>query len=152
MVDDAIMKQICSICGTTAATSEFYAGVNTRCKECHKAKVRDNRAAKRDYYRKYDANRFRNDPRVKDRHRRYNSTEGGKASLDRARAKWREANAEKRAAHVILGNAVKYGKIVKPNTCSACGAGGVIDGHHTDYSLPLVVKWLCRKCHAAEHR
>lgn len=146
------MTNTCKVCGVTSDDAEFYSGVNTRCKECHKAKVRENREAKSDYYREYDAYRYQNDPRVRARHRRYAKTDAGKASLTEARKKWHENNAEKRAAHVILGNAVRDKRVDKPDTCSRCGAGGRIDGHHADYTRPLDVVWLCRSCHVAEHR
>lgn len=56
-----------------------------------------------------------------------------------------------RKARSALQNAVRYGKIVKPETCSECSGGGPIHGHHHDYSQPLNVRWLCVKCHNDEH-
>ena len=146
------MKQLCIICGTTGELSEFYASVNSRCKECHKTKVKEVRLARADYYKAYDAQRFQDDPRVKERHKRYQTTDQGKAARRRAKAKWNAEHPDKRAAHVILGNAVRDNRIPKPSCCSVCGVGGRIEGHHEDYSLPLVVKWLCRECHVAEHK
>jgi hypothetical protein len=146
------MVHTCKICGATSDETQFYAGVNSRCAECHKAKVRKNRAEKADYYRSYDAHRYQNDPRVKARHRRYAKTEAGKASRQKARDKWLKASPEKRAAHIILGNAVRDGKINKPKQCEQCGKPGRIDGHHHDYTQPLNVKWLCKYCHVQEHR
>jgi hypothetical protein len=145
------MGRTCKICGATNEAASFYDGVSNRCAECHKRLVRENRAAKIEYYRKYDADRFQNDPRVKARIERYAATDAGKASLTRSREKWLEANTVKRAAHIILNNAVKNGKIEKPNSCSICGAIGRIHGHHDDYSLPLAVVWCCSKCHRKIH-
>jgi hypothetical protein len=146
------MTNTCKICGTTSDASEFYAGVSNRCKECHKAKVSENRAAKVDYYRAYDAKRFQDDPRVKARHQRYRATEAGLASVRAAQRKWDTQNPDKKAAHVILNNAVRDGRKFKPVQCEACGAGGRIHGHHEDYTKPLDVKWLCQKCHWKEHK
>ena len=42
----------------------------------------------------------------------------------------------------------------KPECCESCGAATnsrLLHGHHADYSKPLEVEWLCRKCHLAEH-
>ena len=152
MADVGAMINQCSICGATETTGEFYAGVRTRCKPCHRAKVKENRIAKADYYKAYDAERFQNDPRVKHRHARYKATPEGKAAAARSRVKWLAENSDKRAAHVILGNAVRDGRIKKPKQCSECGTVGRIEGHHDDYSLPLAVSWLCRKCHFARHK
>jgi hypothetical protein len=147
------MTHTCKVCGVTSDVAKFYSGVNTRCKECHKAKVRENRAEKADYYKTYDAYRYQHDPKVKKRHKRYAKTEAGKTSLNAAREKWLKENAEKRACHTILNNAVRDGRAMKPSACQACGATNCrIEGHHSDYTKPLDVKWLCRSCHVAEHR
>jgi len=147
------MPSKCKVCGATEKSAEFYKGVNTRCKECHKEAVRINRRENVDRYRAYDAKRFKEDPRVIARHKRYQKTDAGKASLQASRQKWVDDNSEKRAAHVILGNRVRDSKVIKPDHCSRCGKSGCrIDGHHHDYARPLDVVWLCRQCHVNEHK
>lgn len=50
--------------------------------------------------------------------------------------------------------AVRSGRLVKPPGCSACPEivpSHRIHGHHSDYSKPLDVEWLCAKCHAKRH-
>lgn len=146
------MTYTCKICLATSDKVEFYKDVNSRCKECHKQKVRENRAQNAEYYSAYDAKRFQEDPRVRARHKRYQETISGKLAVKRAREKWTRENPEKRAAHVILGNAVRDGRIDKPETCQNCGAGGRIHGHHHDYTKPLDVEWLCQQCHVNIHK
>lgn len=57
---------------------------------------------------------------------------------------------EKFAARQVLQEAVRCGKI-KKLPCEVCGDKKT-DGHHTDYSKALDVRWLCRTHHAEIHR
>ena len=65
-----------------------------------------------------------------------------------AAEKWKQRNRVKRAAHVILGNAVRSGKIV-PQPCWVCGEKA--EAHHPDYDQPLSVVWLCPSHHKQTH-
>lgn len=64
---------------------------------------------------------------------------------------WYEANRFKRSAHFKFQNAIRTGKISRPSKCQKCGNGGRIEAHHDDYSKPLDVIFLCRKCHCSMH-
>lgn len=140
---------ICKKCNKEKG-DEFYKKDRT-CKECRRSMVKENRKNNREYYANYDKHRYKNDPRVKARHKKYFDSERGREAQARSAKKWREMNPVKRAANVILGNAVRDGKIDKPDKCSKCGCEGRIHGHHYDYSLPLSVIWLCAKCHIEWH-
>ena len=146
------MTHTCKVCSATENTAEFYKGVTNKCKECHKELVRQNRKKNAEYYREYDKYRFKNDPKVRERHKRYQKTDAGKASIRRAHLKYWAENPEKRAATNILNSALKRGKVIKPSNCQECGSTGRIEGHHTDYTLPLNVEWLCNKCHRNRHK
>ena len=63
-----------------------------------------------------------------------------------------QARTPKGRARIALELAIRRGEVVRPETCSRCGASGRIHGHHPDYSRPLEVLWLCQACHATEHR
>lgn len=54
-------------------------------------------------------------------------------------------------AGCLLNYAVKIKMINKPKTCSLCHREAEIQGHHTDYSKPLQVVWVCIPCHAKFH-
>ena len=64
-------------------------------------------------------------------------------------ASYREQNSIKRYAQKIVEYAVKRGDI-KKKTCEICG-GKETEAHHDDYSKPLNIKWVCRKCHRRIH-
>lgn len=56
---------------------------------------------------------------------------------------------EHEAARKKLNYAVRAGHVAKL-PCEVCGSLKS-NGHHEDYGKPLVVIWLCRPCHDAEH-
>lgn len=127
-------------------------GYVNKCKECNKKDVRKNRAAKIDYYREYDRARANAPDRVEAR-KLYAQTDGGKEAFKKASKKWKELNQVKRAAHIIVGNAIRSGKLDKKYECSECGKkDGRVHGHHDDYSKPLDVRWLCARCHSDWHK
>lgn len=45
--------------------------------------------------------------------------------------------------------ALRNGTITRLH-CQCCGAYNT-EAHHADYSLPLAVTWLCKKCHTQLH-
>lgn len=65
-------------------------------------------------------------------------------------AKAKERAPEKMRARSLMSAAIKRGQLVR-QPCEKCGEPKV-HGHHTDYSKPLDVMWLCRKHHYEEHR
>ena len=67
------------------------------------------------------------------------------------RAATRSVPTTKDQARDQLVQAVRNGVIRRPARCESCGAERHVDGHHTDYSRPLFVEWLCRSCHIAHH-
>ena len=60
---------------------------------------------------------------------------------------WDVRNPEKKKAAQTLNNAVRDSKIVRQTVCEACGSEVNVEAHHDDYSKPLCVRWLCKKCH-----
>lgn len=151
----------CIRCKESKPYSEYYKhnkmadGHLGRCKECHKSEMRRNRGENVEYYRAYDAYRFLNDPKVKERHKRYQATDAGKASVSGSKNKFIRENPEKRAAHILVGHAVRSGRLVKPECCPCCGEfkpRRQIHAHHEDYTKPLDVVWMCAKCHHDHHK
>ena len=57
-------------------------------------------------------------------------------------------------ARNAVRDAVRRGKIEKPNRCNRCHKSFLrhqLMGHHHDYSRPIDVEWLCSSCHSLEH-
>lgn len=66
-----------------------------------------------------------------------------------AQYKYKENNVFKMMSRRTLTVALETRKI-KREPCVCCGDEKT-HGHHTDYSKPLDVVWLCRKHHVEEH-
>lgn len=65
---------------------------------------------------------------------------------------YRKRNREKIECHNFVRLAVKFGHLKRPDFCEKCKNNCKPHAHHNDYTKPLDVVWLCRKCHAEEHR
>lgn len=138
-------SKICFKCGERKPLTEFYAhaqmadGHLNKCKECTKKDVHENYQKHRDYYRNdYE----HSEKRVTSRRKRSN----------KALRKWREKYPEKDRAHRILHYHLRKGNISRPAVCQRCGKECIPDAHHSDYSKPLDVMWLCRQCHHVTHQ
>jgi hypothetical protein len=68
-------------------------------------------------------------------------------------ARYKATHLEARKAKTIARRAVDRGQLIRPDACERCGKpSSQLDKHHEDYSRPLEVKFLCRRCHKAVHR
>lgn len=124
-------SRLCSECGVVGP---HYKGVNKRCAECHKARVKA-RARSNPAVQEYDRLRSKLPHRVEAR-----------ARISRA---WREAHPEAYKAQTAVNNAVRDGRLFK-GKCEVCGWGDV-HAHHEDYAKPLDVTWLCPMHHHRLH-
>jgi tRNA U34 5-carboxymethylaminomethyl modifying enzyme MnmG/GidA len=84
-----------------------------------------------------------------ERLRRYRSTEQGKTKASAWRKAYKERNREKVTARKKFENALKA-KLISRCPCEVCG-NPKSQGHHTDYTKALEVRWLCRKHHMEAH-
>jgi hypothetical protein len=139
----------CVKCLIVQPYENFYPKTK-RCKECTKAAVKARYYEKHKEIMAYEKKRSGLPHRVLARDL-YAKTPGGLEAGGRAKRKYSTQNPEKRAAHVLLGNRIRDGLVVKPTVCSVCNKGGRIEGHHDDYAKPLDVKWMCTQCHSDYH-
>lgn len=66
-------------------------------------------------------------------------------------AAYRQENPEIVRARHDVRQALRHGKMEKPEHCELCGVRKATEAHHEDYRKPLEVWWLCRKCHGRAH-
>ena len=61
---------------------------------------------------------------------------------------------EKQKSRKAVMLALRSGKLVRPQSCSACMKTCVPEAHHESYDQDkrLDVIWLCKQCHEAHHR
>ncbi len=149
----------CFKCNAHLPLESFYKhpqmadGHLNKCKKCARSDTRENRIKRADHYRAYDAKRLQEDPRVRERHKRYQASDRGKEILTASRKRWQKKNPHKRKAHHAVNNALRDGILVKPPECQVCQKPhSKIHGHHDNYSKPLEVVWCCPKCHHAIHK
>lgn len=166
----------CSTCHTEKALADFPPRIikgrvtlNARCAPCHRAACKIAKAKYRSTpeHLAIEARaqaRFRKSPKGQaaaaerdwaEKMRRYRATPNGKAVTRRVTSASYRRTIDHHRARWMLIDAIKAGRIVRPDTCSRCGATGNVDAHHHHgYAREhaLDVEWLCRKCHAGQHR
>lgn len=64
--------------------------------------------------------------------------------------KYMKEHPELSKAHQEVATALKKG-LIKKSPCEICG-DKIVEAHHDDYTKPLDVRWLCKKCHMKWHR
>lgn len=104
--------------------------------------------------------------------KKYSKTEKRKKYLSDYSKKWHSINREKRRpfayeirlrwyqdhpdgikAHYLVREAIRKGKMTKPDNCIKCKTNNKrLEAHHDNYSKPYEVKWLCRSCHILQHK
>lgn len=149
------MRKQCTCCKIEKQTKEFYKkkggqyGVHAECKKCLKEKNK--------IYRKNNPEKIRirdsiYSSRLKEQYG--NSCQRTLVRLSERSLIGFERYAEKKMqllAGSLLNYAVRIKIIKKPEKCSNCHKEREIQEHHSDYSKPLEVVWVCVECHAKLH-
>ena len=137
------MMKTCRGCSVEKPLADYYKHSNmadghlNHCADCCKKRIKAHRRNNPDVYTAREADRYVGDRRSK-------IADGAKRRA--------AASPHKRRAHITVGNAVRDGRLHKPDACSLCGRTGTrIEGHHDDYTKPLVVIWFCCRCHRRHH-
>jgi hypothetical protein len=149
-----MFMKTCKECGIEKPMTEYYAhkemadGHLNKCKSCVRSRVSKYAEKNSEYCKQYDKKRNALPHRIKAR-KEYSKTEAGKLATKKAHQNYLENYPLRRAAHIITGNAIKNGTLIK-EPCLICG--DVSEAHHPDYSRPLDVVWLCVKHHKETHK
>jgi ribosomal protein S27AE len=64
---------------------------------------------------------------------------------------WNHEHREIKNAHAAVYRALKRGLLTRPELCPRCQNKRLVEAHHHDYTKPIKVTWLCRKCHVETH-
>jgi len=150
----------CTTCKTRKDKSEFY-GRSKRCRECARAYqaewVKQNPGYMTQKRKEWA---LRNPEKAKEIDRQKYLRRKAKQPPKEPRVKLTASEKKRRhfekhpirsAAMKIYKYAIKRGTLVR-GPCTVCGATENIDGHHTDYTKPLDVVWLCKPHHREAHR
>lgn len=144
--NNGITQWLCSRCKQWFPEAGFYYdkrtsnGLKSQCRTCHtegnlRTRNRENtRRINRKYYRSARAQN------------------PAKFQLRERLASRRRGYTKEVRCRTLLNNAVRDGRIQRPDCCSMCEEKGRVEGHHSDYNQPLQVLWLCPLCHARQDR
>jgi len=148
--------KVCFKCNMSKPIDEFYKHKKTadghlnKCKDCTKSDANKHREKNIEKVRAYDRNRPNKAERAQ-KQNDYLKTEKGKSVSFIATRNYRNSNPERYRANTAVGNAIRDGRLIRPNECSCCGVICKPHGHHNNYSKPLDVIWYCNKCHNQYH-
>jgi hypothetical protein len=146
--------KICFKCGKQKATKDFHVPLDGHlryCRDCTKTYNREYRLAHTKELAAHDKLR-RQLPNRKKQLREANKRYLAKGDNMRiANARYNHKPGRMKAKNAVA-RAVKSGKLIRPQTCTSCGAAKNIVGHHSDYAQPINVVWICQLCHVRLHR
>ena len=138
----------CSKCSEVKSITEFYWRqknqqwhAHSECKVCTLKAKREWDVKNKEYILQYARTRYFVDSSVKEK------------SKLRRRGLAHKRNAPdpfKNKARKLLEYAVRIGRVTR-QPCEVCGSQDS-NGHHTDYSKPYDVNWLCDLHHGEQHR
>ena len=149
--------KVCKECNLEKEIKDFYKhkamadGYLNKCIECVKARVIKHRESNLEKIKEYDKKRAMLPHRVQYR-LEYQKTEKYKESHAKSILKYTKKYPMVKACHVIVGNAIRDKRLIPDVICSTCKLETKIEAHHDDYTKPMDVKWLCKKCHTNWHK
>ncbi len=135
------MEKECFKCHVTKPLFDFYKhsamgdGHLNKCKQCTKRDAHNHRNENLEKVREYDRTRG------KLKHRKELAAKNTRDYRKRFPGRYK--------AHQKVNFAIRRGVLIK-TPCEVCGKEHV-EAHHSDYSRPLQVTWLCHEHHKEIH-
>ena len=120
------------------------------CKNCKKLKQHRAKGMCKLCYDMLEKRQFRLDNKNKVNKQQSDSYFKNKIIICDKRKKERNLFKNKFRARDMIKNMIRKGIIIRPNNCERCDDVNP-QAHHPDYSKPLEVKWLCKRCHMQLH-
>ena len=128
-------------------------GLNSKCKLCksiyRKSYYQKNKGKELWRMKQYQLD---NSEKIHKKAQEYYASEPGLKQHRLDAKKYQKKYPERHNAHGKFTYALKTNRIKRPIHCELCGKKCVPEGHHSDYSKPLEVQWLCHLCHTKLYR
>jgi len=142
----------CGRCKKEKPVSEFYRhgrnGYQSYCKECSSIKCKINEKNPETRIRRKEYRKKWYEKTGKEWYKEYYSENKEKITSNMRRYRKDPKLRFKMKARAMVGQAIRAGRLFS-QSCQTCGAEKT-QAHHKDYSKPLLVVWLCGKCHRIE--
>lgn len=142
--------KFCKQCNAKKPCSDFSInkkngdGLYTYCKVC----ARKNNIVYGQLYRKSEHGR-----RVRAKcDKNYSKTSKGKITRRNATKIFREKHPDRYLCHTKVGTGLKNGSVTRPYKCDHCERETTLEAHHSNYSKPLDITWVCKNCHLKLHK
>ena len=138
-------KKECIKCHRVLLLNEFYKhpemadGCYKKCKDC----IKQDRW---DYRHITHIEKIRE----RERERRKRRTPQEITAYNEANKKYAEKHPGRKHVNALVNNAIKTGKIIKPDVCQICSRSNPVSHHH-DYNRSFDVVWICDSCHRKIH-
>ena len=142
---------------------KYYQDNSENIKDRQKQSYRDNTEKVKEFQKKYYQNNLE---KIKQYQIEYcrNNSEKTKERMKKFFKKYPEKRKEyfklylktphnilKMKARRSVHQALKNNQIIKSSIWKHCCKSKTVQAHHTDYTKPLNIIWLCRSCHSVEH-
>ena len=139
---------VCNKCGSSDAEADFYPYNRTVCKPClHKQQNEWQRRNAEKVRARSKANWDKHSEKYKKTRNKVRRTPEGRKKRNLEIKCFFDGRPEVKKAQNRAQHLKRKGVLVPPNSCEGCEKEKLLEMHHSDYSKPDCVEWLCKDCH-----